>query len=105
MALFVTVYLSLMGKQGMKEAAQLSYAGAHYLCEKLLATDRFSLVYDKPFFNEFFVRYDGDIDTLYQRFIDAGFLGGVKMTDGLLFAVTEKRTKEEIDNLVKIAAL
>ena len=105
MALFVTVYLSLMGKQGMKEAAQLSYAGAHYLCDELQKTGRFSLVYDKPFFNEFFVKYDGDVDTLYQRFIDAGFLGGVKFDDGILFAVTEKRTKEEIDNLVKIAAL
>ena len=105
MALFVTIYLSLMGKQGMKEAAQLSYAGAHYLCDELLKTGRFSLAYEKPFFNEFFVKYDGDIDTLYQRFIDAGFLGGVKCEDGILFAVTEKRTKEEIDNLVKIAAL
>ena len=105
MALFVTIYLSLMGKQGMKEAAQLSYAGAHYLCDELLKTNRFSLVYDKPFFNEFYVKYDGDIDTLYQRFVDAGFLGGVKFENGILFAVTEKRTKEEIDNLVKIAAL
>ena len=105
MALFVTIYLSLMGKQGMKEAAQLSYAGAHYLCDELLKTGRFSLAYDQPFFNEFYVKYDGDIDTLYQRFIDAGFLGGVKFDDGILFAVTEKRTKEEIDNLVKLAAL
>ena len=105
MALFVTIYLSLMGKQGMKESAQLSYAGAHYLCDELLKTNRFSLVYDKPFFNEFYVKYDGDVDTLYQRFIDAGFLGGVKFDNGILFAVTEKRTKEEIDNLVKIAAL
>ena len=105
MALFVTIFLSLMGKQGMKEAARLSYAGAHYLCDELQKTGRFSLVYDQPFFNEFFVKYDGDIDTLYQRFIDAGFLGGVKLADGILFAVTEKRTKEEIDNLVKIAAL
>lgn len=105
MALFVTIYLSLMGKQGMKETAQLSYAGAHYLCDELLKTNRFSLVYDKPFFNEFYVKYDGDVDTLYQRFIDAGFLGGVKFDNGILFAVTEKRTKEEIDNLVKIAAL
>ena len=51
------------------------------------------------------MKYDGDVDTLYQRFIDAGFLGGVKLDGGILFAVTEKRTKEEIDNLVKIAAL
>ena len=105
MALFVTIYCSLMGKQGLKEAAQMSYAGAHYLCDKLLATGMFHLAYDKPFFNEFYVKYDGDVDTLYQRFIGAGFLGGVKLDDGILFAVTEKRTKEEIDNLVKIAAL
>ena len=105
MALFVTVYCALMGKQGLKEAAQLSYAGAHYLCDELQKTGRFHLAFDKPFFNEFYVKYDGDVDTLYQRFIDAGFLGGVKLDGGILFAVTEKRTKEEIDNLVKIAAL
>jgi len=105
MALFVTVYCSLMGKQGLKEAAELSYAGAHYLCDELQKTGKFRLAYNKPFFNEFYVKYNGDVDALYQRFIDAGFLGGVKLEDGLLFAVTEKRTKEEIDNLVKIAAL
>ena len=105
MALFVTIYMSLMGKQGLKEAAELSYAGAHYLCDALQKTSKFHLAYDKPFFNEFYVKYDGDVDALYQRFIDAGILGGVKMDGGLLFAVTEKRTKEEIDNLVKIAAL
>ena len=105
MALWVTVYLSLMGKQGLKEAAQLSYAGAHYLCDELLKTGRFTLAFDKPFFNEFYVKYDGDVDTLYQRFIEAGILGGVRLEDGILFAVTEKRTKEEIDNLVKMAAL
>ena len=105
MALWVTVYLSLMGKQGVKEAAQLSYAGAHYLCDELLKTERFHLAYNKLFFNEFYVKYDGDVDALYQRFIDAGFLGGVKLDGGLLFAVTEKRNKVEIDELVKIAAL
>ena len=105
MALWATVYCSLMGKQGVKEAAELSYAGAHYLCDCLLQTGRFQLVYDPPFFNEFYVRYAGDADALYQRFIAAGILGGVRQGDGFLFAVTEKRTKEEIDNLVKIAAL
>ena len=105
MALFVTVYLSLMGKEGLKEAANLSYAGAHYLCQRLTETGRFRLAFDKPFFNEFFVRYDADADALYQRFIDAGMLGGVRYEDGFIFAVTEKRTKQEIDNLVKIAAL
>ncbi len=102
MALFVTVYCSLMGRQGLKEAAQLSYAGAHYLCDRLLATGRFKLVYDKPFFNEFVVSYDGDVDALQRRFIDNGIFGGIKVADGqLMFAVTEKRTKEEIDRLLQ----
>ena len=105
MALFVTMYMSLMGRQGLKEAAELSNAGAHYLCEGLLKTGRFSQAFDKPFFNEFYVRYDGDASALYQRFIDEGILGGIPFEDGILFAVTEKRTKEEIDKLLKIAAL
>ncbi|ADE83270.1 putative glycine dehydrogenase (decarboxylating) subunit 1 [Xylanibacter ruminicola] len=105
MALFVTMYLSLMGKLGVKEAAELSYAGAHYLCDELVKTGKFHLAFDKPFFNEFFVKYDGNVDTLSKHLLNAGILGGVKLGDGILFAVTEKRTKEEIDNLVNIAAL
>lgn len=103
MALFVTMYCSLMGKQGLKEAAELSYAGAHYLCEKLCATGRFKLTYEKPFFNEFVVSYDGDVDALQKRLVDNGFFAGVKIADGqLMLAVTEKRTKEEIDKLIEL---
>ena len=103
MALFVTMYCSLMGKQGLKEAAELSYAGAHYLCEKLCATGRFKLTYEKPFFNEFVVSYDGDVNALQKRLVDNGFFAGVKIADGqLMFAVTEKRTKEEIDKLIEL---
>jgi glycine dehydrogenase subunit 1 len=103
MALFVTIYMSLMGKQGLKEAAELSYAGAHYLCDKLLATGHFSLVYDKPFFNEFLVRYDGDMDKLFSACMMNRIFPGIRMTDNsLLIAVTEKRTKEEIDFFLKL---
>ena len=106
MALWATVYMSLMGKQGLKEAAELSYAGAHYLCDELLKTGKFSLVYNQPFFNEFVVRYSGDVDALQKRLTDNGIFGGIKLdAEKLMFAVTEKRTKEEIDNLVKLAAL
>ena len=102
MALFVTIYLSLMGKQGLKEAAELSYAGAHYLMDRLVATGRFKPAFDRPFFNEFCVRYAGDVDELQKRFIDNGILGGVKVApDTIMFAVTEKRTKEEIDKLIE----
>ena len=104
MALFVTIYMSVMGKVGVKEAAQMSYDGAHYLHDALIATGLFSDKYERPFFNEFCVKYNGDVDRLQQRFIENGILGGVKVdADTLMFAVTEKRTKEEIDKLVNIA--
>ena len=103
MALYVTIYMSVMGKQGLKEAAQLSYAGAHYLCDELLKTGHFRLSFDRPFFNEFCVKYDGDVDALRQKLEANGILGGVKTaTDEIMFAVTEKRTKDEIDRLVEL---
>lgn len=104
MALFVTIYMSVMGKEGVKEAAQRSYGGAHYLYEELLKTGRFHAAFDKPFFNEFCVRYDGDIGKLQNSLIERGIMAGVKVgEDKLMLAVTEKRTKEEIDKLVELA--
>jgi len=103
MALFVTVYCALMGPQGLRQAAQLSYAGAHYLCDGLLATGRCRLAFDQPFFNEFVVCYDGDTDAFQRRCVEQGIFGGVKVGDGqIMFAVTEKRTKEEIDKLIAL---
>lgn len=103
MALFVTVYMAVMGKEGVKEAGELSYAGAHYMLDKLVETGRFKPSFQKPFFNEFCVDYDGDVDELQKRFVDNGFLGGVKVGGHtIMFAVTEQRSKEEIDNLIKL---
>ena len=103
MALYVTIYMSVMGKQGLKEAAQLSYAGAHYLCDELMKAGRFRLSFDRPFFNEFCVKYDGDVDALRQKLEANGILGGVKTAQNeIMFAVTEKRTKDEIDRLVEL---
>lgn len=103
MALYVTIYMSLMGRQGLKEAAELSYAGAHYLYDKLLTTGHFKPAFNQPFFNEFCLTYDGDIDTLQEECIDAGFLAGVKIDNRtIMFAVTEQRTREEIDELIEV---
>jgi len=103
MALFATIYMSVMGKEGLKEAASLSYSGAHYLCDKLVETGHFTLSYNRPFFNEFCVKYDGNVDALQQKLIDNGILGGVKMSESeLMFAVTENRSKAEIDKLVSL---
>ena len=102
MALYATIYMSLMGKEGMKEAAQLSYDGAHYLCEKLISTGKAKFVYNKEFFNEFLVEIQ-DRDAFFDKAIENGFLPGIKVgKDKLLIAVTEKRTKDEVDSFIEL---
>lgn len=104
MALFVTIYMATMGKEGVKEAAQMSYDGAHYMHDALIATGLFDEKFNQPFFNEFCLTYKGVVDALQKKFIENGILGGVKIDDNtIMFAVTEKRTKEEIDKLINIA--
>ena len=104
MALWVTIYMALMGKQGLTEAAQLGCDGAHYLHDKLLETGHFTDAFkNKEYLNEFCVTYDDDIDALQAKWLEAGFFGGVKIDDHtLMLAVTEQRTKEEIDALVAL---
>ncbi len=103
MALYVTIYMSLMGPEGMREVNELSYAGAHYLYEKLLASGKFEKVYDKPFLKEFTLRPLVPVDILQKKLADEGFFAALQIEDGLVnFCVTEKRTKEEVDSLVKI---
>lgn len=103
MALWVTMYMSFMGKEGLKEAAQISYDGAHYLYDELLKTGRFKPAFNQPFFNEFCVKYDGDVDALLKKLEENGILGGIKVGgDTLMMAVTEKRTKDEVDNLIAL---
>lgn len=103
MALFVTIYLSVMGKKGLQEVNELSYSGAHYLADELCATGKFVMAHNQPFLNEFAVKTTVDISLLQKKFIEAGIFGGLKIAeDTLLFCVTEMRSKEEIDQLVNI---
>ncbi|MBQ7526193.1 MAG: aminomethyl-transferring glycine dehydrogenase subunit GcvPA [Bacteroidaceae bacterium] len=104
MALYVTIYLSLMGKEGLREVAEMSYAGAHSLRDKLIATGKFKDTFPgQPFFNEFCVDYEGDLDALLDECTASGYLAGVKVGEKtLMLAVTEQRSTEEIDELVEI---
>lgn len=103
MALYATIYLALMGKEGMKELNVLATDGAHYLYKKLLATGLFQPVFNKPFLKEFTLKTDLDIDALNKKLLEKGIMGGLNLGNGLVsFAVTEKRTKEEIDNLITL---
>lgn len=102
MALFVTIYMSVMGKEGLREAAQMSYDAAHYLADALQKTGKARLTYNQPFFNEFLLTMDNR-DAFYDKAIQAGILPGIKVgSDKLLVASTEKRTKEETDKYVSL---
>ena len=103
MALYATVYLSLMGYGGLKRANDLSYAGAHYLHDRLLATGKFTDAFDKPFLKEFVMKTSLDIPALQQALMDAGFFAALQTEEGYVsFCVTERRTREEIDALVDV---
>ena len=102
MALYVTIYLSLMGHKGLKEVNAASYGGAHYLAAALVATGKCRMAFDKPFMNEFAVKTTIPADTILQALLAQGILGGVKIADDtLLICVTEQRTKAEIDKFIE----
>lgn len=102
MALYVTIYLSLMGHKGLKEVNAASYGGAHYLAAALVATGKCRMAFDKPFMNEFAVKTTIPADTILQALLAQGILGGVKISDDtLLICVTEQRTKAEIDKFIE----
>jgi glycine dehydrogenase subunit 1 len=103
MALAVTIYLSSVGKEGLIMVAEESMKGAHYLYQKLLETKKFEIVYDQPFFKEFVLKANFDVKKFEDVCISHNILGPLHIgNQHLLFAVTEKRTKEEIDQLVEL---
>ena len=103
MALYVTIYMSLMGDKGLKEVNELSYSGAHYLADRLVATGKCTMAFDKPFLNEFAVKTNVCAKKIQAALLENGILGGVRIADNvLLFCVTEQRTKAEIDKLVDV---
>ncbi len=103
MALYATIYISLMGEKGLREVNVLSADGAHYLYNRLIETGRFRPVFNRPFLKEFVVETDLDIKKVNAYLLEKGVMGGVDLGNSrVMFAVTEKRTKEEIDNLVTL---
>lgn len=106
-ALAATIYLVAMGKQGLREAAEQCINKSHYAYEALTASGKFNTVFNAPFFKEFAVTYGGDIKKLNAHLLSNGIIGGYdlgqdypELAGAYLVAVTEKRTKGEIDVLV-----
>lgn len=109
-ALAATVYLTIMGKSGLKKVAELSMQKAHYTCKKLTETGKFTLKFDEPFFKEFALESIENVGKLNSRLLEGGIIGGYalekeypELSNCWLLAVTEKRTKEEIDILARKA--
>lgn len=102
MALWVTIYLSLMGPEGLKQVNRISADGAHYLHDELLKTGKFEEVFPgKPFLKEFVLKPKEEPAALQARLEKKGFFAALPTEEGYVsFCVTEKRTKEETDRLV-----
>lgn len=104
MALWCTVYLSLMGPEGLKRVNDLSYEGAHYLKRRLMETGKFEDPFpDGLFLKEFVLNPLVDTEKLQQALLDAGIFAALSTEEGYVsFCVTEKRSAEEIDRLVDV---
>ena len=104
MALYATIYLAVMGADGLRRINEESYAGAHWLMEQLTATGKLTPAYpDSPVLNEFVMTSRVDIDELIARCIAEGILPGVKIApDRILIAVTEMQSRADMERLVKI---
>ncbi|HVX14024.1 MAG TPA: aminomethyl-transferring glycine dehydrogenase subunit GcvPA [Pirellulales bacterium] len=111
-ALRATIYLSLMGPQGMREVAELCLRKSRYALGKLSAGRRLSPAFSHPTFKEFVVRdRDGAVEALLREAGRAGFFAGIalgrwypELADCFLVTVTEKRTRDEIDALAAALA-
>jgi glycine dehydrogenase subunit 1 len=110
MALRAAVYLAAMGPGGIRRVAELCLHKTHYAAERLTAGPSLSKAFDRPTFNEFVLRVaDGRVDELLKAARREGIFAAVplgrwypELADCLLVAVTEKRTKAEIDRLAAV---
>ncbi len=108
-ALAAAVYLATMGKQGMRQVAELSYHKAHELARAIGELDGYSVVNKRPFFNEFVVKVPGGDVADLNRFLmeEYDIIGGYdlgKDYDNLkghvLLCTTEMNTADDIEELV-----
>lgn len=106
LALCASVYLSLMGKQGMREVGQLNIQKAHYAARFLQEQAGIELPFTAPYFNEFVVKLPAgtDITTINEQLLAAQIIGGYdlgrdypELRGHMLIAVTERRSREEIE--------
>jgi glycine dehydrogenase subunit 1 len=107
-ALQATIYMALLGPAGLKDVAALSVNKAHYLSQRLGEIGLPLAKPDEPFLYEFVVNVPGSVEQLNAHLLSRGMFGGFDMgrwspdwQGKWQLAVTEKRTKAELDALVK----
>ena len=108
-ALAASVYLTTMGKQGLQEVARQCYDKAHYAAETITKSDKYRLAYNQPFFKEFPVISSVSPENIQSTLLKNGIIGGYALERNypmlkncILYCVTEKRSKEEIDGLKQV---
>ena len=103
MALWCTVYLSLMGPRGLRRVNELCYSLSHRLYEGLIASGKFEKVYDGEFLKEFVLKPLCDVPTLQKALRDAGYFAALQTEEGYVtFCVTERRSEAEVDEVISI---
>ncbi len=107
-ALAAAVYMASMGPHGMREVAEQCVQKAAYAREKISALNGYAPAFEGQYFKEFAIKVPGKPEELNQKLLQKDILGGVdvapfypEMENTMLFAVTEKRTREEIETLVR----
>lgn len=111
MTLAAVAYLSLLGKQGLREVARQCYDKAHYAADRISDLQGYDLWSEDPFFHEFVVRCPRPVSEINEFLLENGVLGGYDLeldypalANHGLFAVTEMNTREQIDRLVDLLA-
>jgi glycine dehydrogenase subunit 1 len=111
MALGATVYMSMLGKHGLRQVSELCYHKAHYAARSIASLPGYSLWSNEAFFNEFVVKCPAPVKEVNLRLLDEGILGGYdlgedypQLADHMLIACTEMNTREDIDLLVDVLA-
>lgn len=108
-ALAATVYLSTLGKNGLRQVANLCLQKSHYAAEAIAASPDCEIPFDAKFFKEFVVKCKSPVRQIQERLIGKGIVGGLNLeayypdlAGHMLLCVTEKRTVDEIRTLAEI---
>ncbi|MBZ5749277.1 aminomethyl-transferring glycine dehydrogenase subunit GcvPA [Metabacillus rhizolycopersici] len=106
-ALASSICMTALGKQGIRHMAQLNFEKADYMAKRLQEKG-FNIKNQSPFFNEFVVELPRPVKEINEKALEAGIIGGYDLgidygfDNQMLIAVTEQRSKEEIDQFVKV---